>query len=81
MKNFIYNIILLIFMLLILNICFITNVYASRNEDTEQGSSQLPDGAIYVSNFGQNGDGYIQVGWKAKDKNGIEKIGSLIYYK
>ena len=81
MKNLIYNSILLFFILLILNLCFTTSVYASRNEDTEQDGSQLPDGALYVSDFGENGDGYIMIGWKAKNQKGEEVTGFIKYYK
>lgn len=81
MKKLFSNNIILFFMLLILNLCFTISVYAVDFDDSENTDNQLPDGALYVSDFGKNGDGYIEVGWKAKDKTGKEVYGNLIYYK
>lgn len=78
MKNFIYNNIILFFMLLILNLCFTINVYASRDEGNGQDTDKLPEGITFLSNFE---GGFIQIGWNIKNKDGQTIPQTYKYYK
>lgn len=78
MKKLISNNIILFFVLIILNLCFTTSVYASRDEENGQGTEQLPNGITFLSNFE---NGYIQVGWNIKNKDGQTIPQTYKYYK